>query len=74
MLMDQNKKILSVAELSQLLDWSPFRVKSLLTAGYVKADKINGRWVIDAKSANDWWTSLTNGERRDAESNQHCAA
>jgi hypothetical protein len=74
MLIDQSKKITSVSELSQLLGWSPFRVKSLITARYIKADKINGRWIIDAKYANDWWASLTNGDRREAEQDQHCAA
>jgi hypothetical protein len=75
MLIDHDTKIISVAQLSKLLKFSQFRVKSLITSGYIKAEKVNGRYIIDATSVNDWWTSLTNGKRRDeAEHNQQCAA
>jgi hypothetical protein len=75
MLIDQDTKIISVAELSKLLQFSQFRVKSLITSGYIKAEKVNGRYIIDAKSVNEWWTSLTNGKRRDEiEHNQQFAA
>jgi hypothetical protein len=75
MLIDQDTKIISVAELSKLLQFSQFRVKSLITSGYIKAEKVNGRYIIDAKSVNEWWTSLTNGKRRDeSEHNQQFAA
>jgi hypothetical protein len=71
MLIDNHTKIISVAELSQLINFSQFRVKSLITSGYIKAEKVNGRYLIDAKSVNEWWFSLTNGKKRDdAEQNQ----
>jgi hypothetical protein len=75
MLIDHDTKIISVAELSKLLKFSQFRVKSLITSGYIKAEKINGRYIIDAKSVNEWWASLTNGKKHgDAEQNQQFAA
>jgi Helix-turn-helix domain len=75
MLINQETKIISVAELSKLLKFSSFRVKSLITSGYIKAEKINGRYIIDAKSVNEWWASLTNGKMRNgAEENQQVAA
>jgi hypothetical protein len=64
MLVHQDTKIISVAELSKLLKFSSFRVKSLITSGYIKAEKINGRYIIDAKSVNEWWASLTSGQKR----------
>jgi hypothetical protein len=74
MLIHQDTKIISVSELSKLLKFSQFRVKSLITSGYIKADKINGRYIIDAKSVNEWWFSLTNGKmRHNAEENQVAA-
>jgi hypothetical protein len=63
MLIQQDTKIISVAQLSTLIRFSQFRVKSLITSGYIKADKINGRYLIDAKSVNEWWDSLTNGKK-----------
>jgi hypothetical protein len=60
--------------LSKLIHFSQFRVKSLITSGYIKAEKINGRYLIDAKSVNEWWFSLTNGEKRNTEQNQQVAA
>lgn len=63
MLIPHDTKIISVTELSTLINFSQFRVKSLITSGYIKADKINGRYLIDAKSVNDWWESLTNGKK-----------
>jgi excisionase family DNA binding protein len=64
MLIDQNTKIISVSELAKLLNFSQFRVKSLIASGYIKAQKINGRYIIDSQSVNDWWISLTNGKKR----------
>ena len=64
MLIDDDTKFISVSELSELINFSSFRVKSLITSGYIKAEKVNGRWIIDAKSVNKWWDSLTNGTRR----------
>jgi hypothetical protein len=43
MLIDHDTKIISVAQLSKLLKFSQFRVKSLITSGYIKAEKVNGR-------------------------------
>ena len=63
MLIDEDTKIISVAELSKLLKFSQFRVKSLITSGYIKAEKVNGRYIIDATSVNEWWSSLTNGKK-----------
>jgi hypothetical protein len=74
MLIDHNTKIISVAELSKLINFSQFRVKSLITSGYIKAEKINGRYITDAKSVNEWWFSLTNGEKRNTEQNHQVAA
>jgi excisionase family DNA binding protein len=75
MLIDQNTKIISVSDLSKLLNFSQFRVKSLITSGHIKAEKVNGRYIIDAKAVNEWWASLTNGKRHnEAEQDQHCAA
>ena len=75
MLVHQDTKIISVSELSKLLKFSSFRVKSLITSGYIKAEKINGRYIIDAKSVNEWWASLTSGKmRNDAEDAQQVAA
>ena len=75
MLIDPDTKITSVAELSKLINFSQFRVKSLITGGYIKAEKINGRYIIDAKSVNEWWASLTNGKKPDqTEHNQQVAA
>lgn len=65
MLIHQDVKITTVAELSQLLQFLQFRVKSLIISGYIKAEKVNGRYIIDAKSVNEWWASLTNGKRHD---------
>jgi hypothetical protein len=65
MLVEDDTKIISVAQLSKLINFSKFRVKSLITAGYIKAEKVNGRYFIDAKSVNQWWSSLTNGKKRD---------
>src|ERR1700722_19528254 len=64
MLIDQDTKIISVADLSKLLKFSQFRVKSLITSGYIKAEKVNGRYIIDATSVNEWWVALTNGKKR----------
>jgi hypothetical protein len=74
MLIDRDTKIISVAQLSKLLKFSQFRVKSLITSGYIKAEKVNGRYIIDATSVNDWWALLTNGKRREAEHNHQFAA
>jgi excisionase family DNA binding protein len=75
MLVHQDTKIISVSELSKLLKFSSFRVKRLITSGYIKAEKINGRYIIDAKSVNEWWASLTSGKmRNDAEDAQQVAA
>jgi len=64
MLVEDDTKIISVAQLSKLINFSQFRVKSLITSGYIKAQKVNGRYIIDAKSVNEWWSSLTNGKKR----------
>jgi hypothetical protein len=75
MLIHHETKIISVAELSKLLKFSQFKVKSLITSKYIKAEKINGRYIIDATSVNEWWLSLTNGKKRsDTEQNQQVAA
>jgi hypothetical protein len=75
MLIDQDTKIISVADLSKLLHFSQFRVKSLITSGHIKAQKVNGRYIIDVKAVNEWWASLTNGKKHnEAEHNQQCAA
>lgn len=75
MLIDQDTKITTVAELSKLINFSQFRVKSLITSGYIKAEKINGRYIIDAKSVNGWWASLTNGKKpNQTEQTQQVAA
>jgi hypothetical protein len=71
MLIDRDTKIISVAQLSKLLKFSQFRVKSLITSGYIKAEKVNGRYIIDATSVNDWWASLTNGKRRNETEHNH---
>ena len=71
MLIDQDTKIISVAQLSKLLKFSQFRVKSLITSGYIKAEKVNGRYIIDATSVNDWWASLTNGKMRNETEHNH---
>jgi hypothetical protein len=48
-------------------------VNSLIASGHIKADKVNGRYIIDVKTVNEWLASLTNGKRRDeAEQNQQC--
>jgi excisionase family DNA binding protein len=75
MLIDQDTKIISVSELSKLMNFSQFRVKSLITSGHIKAEKVNGRYIIDVKAVNEWWASLTNGRKHnEAEQDQQCAA
>jgi hypothetical protein len=57
-MIDQDVKIITAFEFIKTFSSSMFKMKKLIHDGEIKATKRNGRYLIDADSANKWHKSL----------------
>ena len=57
-MIDQDVKVISSSEFIKTFSSSMFKLKKLINDGEIKATKRNGRYIINAESANNWYKSL----------------
>jgi hypothetical protein len=57
-MINQDVKIITASEFIKTFSSSMFKMKKLIHDGEIKATKRNGRYLIDADSANKWHKSL----------------
>lgn len=54
----QDVKVISSTEFIKVYSSSMFKLKKLINNGEIKATKRNGRYIINAESANKWYREL----------------
>jgi hypothetical protein len=57
-MIDADVKVITSTEFVKTFSSSMFKLKKLIHDGEIKATKRNGRYLIDAESANKWHKSL----------------
>ena len=57
-MIDSDVKVITSTEFIKTFSSSTFKLKKLIHDGKIKATKRNGRYLIDAESANKWHKSL----------------
>jgi hypothetical protein len=57
-MIDEDVKVITSTEFIRTFSSSMFKLKRLINDGEIKATKRNGRYLIDAESANKWHKSL----------------
>jgi hypothetical protein len=59
---DKEVKLISSTEFIKTFSSSMFKLKKLINDHEIKATKRNGRYIIDAESANNWYKNLFGDE------------
>jgi hypothetical protein len=54
----QDIKVITSTEFIKTFSSSMFKLKKLINDGEIKATKRNGRYIINAESANNWYRKL----------------
>jgi hypothetical protein len=57
-LFGEEVKLISSSEFIKMYSSSMFKLKKLIADGEIKATKRNGRYMINAESADNWYKSL----------------
>jgi hypothetical protein len=57
-MISQDVKVITSTEFIKTFSSSMFKLKKLISHGEIKAAKRNGRYIINAESANEWYRKL----------------